>query len=153
MQVPTNEISIGHPTSTTKSLAVLTHHLERRRRPAGDSPELQRATGISQGFQALYSGDGAGGWTLDHTAPIVGPMIWDPPRDYRFALTKFWLYTVANDGGLGSLVATSTKVDFFMTADTFVGGVPNTQNSTAYPGSNCSSPAGTLGLDVGWGDK
>ena len=153
VQVPTDEISIGHPTPGTKSLQFSHVTWNAGAGPLEIRPSYNSATGISQGLQALYASSGGGHWTFDHTVPIVGPMIWDPPSDYRFPLSKFWLYSVGADGGIGSLVATSPKVDFCMTADTFVGGVPNTPSSTAYPGGDCNSPGGTLGLDVGWGDK
>src|SRR5205823_5777339 len=116
-------------------------------------PSYNSLTGISQGFQALYSSPSPGVWTFDHTTPIVGPMYWEPPEDYRFPLAKFWLYGTAAGGGPGSLVASSPKVEFCMTSDVFVGGVPNAPQTNGYPPSNCGQPEGTLGLSVGWGDK
>jgi Domain of unknown function (DUF4082)/Bacterial Ig domain/Fibronectin type III domain/Lysyl oxidase len=116
-------------------------------------PSYNSATGISQGFQALYTSPSPGVWSFDHTVPIVGPMIWKPPSDYRFPMDRFWLYNSASGGGVGSLAATSPKVDFCMTSDVHVGGVPNTPNNNGYPSSACSSPTGTLGLTVGWGDQ
>ncbi|MGB0093914.1 MAG: hypothetical protein WBP81_15455 [Solirubrobacteraceae bacterium] len=133
VQVPTDEISIGHPTPGTKSLQFSHVIWNAGAGPLEIRPSYNSATGISQGLQALYASSGGGHWTFDHTAPIVGPMIWDPPSDYRFPLSKFWLYSVGADGGIGSLVATSPKVDFCMTADTFVGGVPNSPSQPRIP--------------------
>jgi hypothetical protein len=116
-------------------------------------PSYNSATGVSQGFQALYTSPSPGVWSFDHTIPIVGPMIWKAPSDYRFPMDKFWLYNVASGGGVGSLAAASPKVDFCMTSDVYVGGVANTPNNNGYPSSACASPTGTLGLTVGWGDQ
>src|SRR5205807_7222476 len=92
-------------------------------------------------------------WTFVTTVPVVRSMTFIPPSDYQFPFSQFGLHTVAADGGLGTLVAPSPKVNFCMTADYIVGGVPNTPAQTAYPGGNCSSPSGTLGIAVGWGGK
>jgi hypothetical protein len=153
VQVPTSVISIGHPTQSTKSLQFTHITWNAGAGPLEIRPSYNPATGISQGFQALYSSSGSGTWTFNQTVPIVAPMIWTPPSDYRFQLTKFWLYNVAAGGGIGSLVATSPKVDFCITPDIYVGGVPNTPPSPAYAQYDCTSPTGTLGLDVGWGDQ
>jgi Domain of unknown function (DUF4082)/Bacterial Ig domain/Fibronectin type III domain/Lysyl oxidase len=116
-------------------------------------PRYDSLTGISQGYQALYTSPSPGVWQFADSVPIVGPMIWAPPSDYNFALNSFGLYTVASGGGIGSLVATSPKVLYCMTSDTLVGGVPNTPSDNGYPGSACGQPEGTLGLSVGWGDQ
>jgi hypothetical protein len=153
VQVPPSEISIGQPNPTTRMLQFSHVTWNAGAGPLEIRPAYDPATGISQGQQALYSYAGNGTWNFDRLAPVVGPMVWEPPSDYRFPLTRFWLYSAASGGGLGTLVATSPKVDFCMTADDYVGGVPNTPGTTDYPGSKCGSPTGTLGLDVGWGDK
>ncbi len=151
--VPTSDIAIGHPTSTTRSLDFSHITWNAGTGPFEIRPSYNALTGISQGFQALYSSPSAGVYTFERTVPIAGSMIWDPPSDYRFPLDSFALYTVASGGGPGSLVATSPKVDFCITGDTYVGGVPNTPTEEAYPESDCTSPTGTLGLSVGWGDE
>jgi hypothetical protein len=151
--VPTSDIAIGHPTSTTRSLDFSHITWNAGTGPFEIRPSYNPLTGISQGFQALYSSPSPGVYTFERTVPIAGPMIWDPPSDYRFPLDSFALYTVASGGGPGSLVATSPKVDFCITGDTYVGGVPNTPTEEAYPESDCTSPTGTLGLSVGWGDE
>ena len=116
-------------------------------------PSYNATTGISQGYQALYTMPSPGVWKFDHTVPIVGPMVWTPPSDYAFPLDKFWLYNTSPSGGPGSVVATSPKTLFCMTSDTFVGGVPNTPPTNGYPSNACERPEGTLGLSVGWGDQ
>jgi hypothetical protein len=116
-------------------------------------PSYNSTTGISQGYQALYTMPSPGVWKFDHSVPIPGPMVWNPPSDYAFPLAKFWLYNAAAGGGLGSVVATSPKTLFCMTSDTFVGGVPNAPSTNGYPSGNCERPEGTLGLSVGWGDQ
>jgi hypothetical protein len=152
--VPTSDIAIGHPTSSTRSLDFSHITWNAGTGPFEIRPSYNPLTGISQGFQALYSSPSPGAYTFERTVPIAGPMIWDPPSDYRFPLDSFALYTVAGEGGgIGSLVATSPKVDFCITGDTYVGGVPNTPTKEAYPEGDCTSPTGTLGLSVGWGDQ
>jgi hypothetical protein len=153
VQVPSAEISIGHPTAGARALQFSHVTWNAGAGPFELRPQYNSSSGMAQGVQALYDSAGGAHWTFDHTVPVVGPMVWEPPSDYRFPLTKFWLYRVASGGGVGSLVATSPKVDFCITPDQYVGGVPNTPPSTAYSPSNCGSPTGTLGLDVGWGDK
>ena len=116
-------------------------------------PTYNEATGISQGYQALYTMPNPGEWKFAYTVPVVGPMLWHPPSDYNFPLDKFWLYNSNGpSGGPGSVVATSPKVDFCMTSDTKVGGVPNTPSFNVYYVSDCEKPEGKLGLGVGWGD-
>jgi hypothetical protein len=150
--MPTNEISIIH-SSTTRTLEFSHVTWDAGEGPLEIRPHYNEATGISQGYQALYTMPSPGVWKFDHTVPIVGPMIWTPPTDYNFPLAKFWLYNAAAGGGVGSLVASSPKVDFCMTPDVVVGGVPNTPTFNPYYVANCGNPEGTLGLNVGWGDK
>jgi hypothetical protein len=150
--VPTSYIYIAQPTSGTRVLEFEHITSDLGAGPLEIRPTYNSATGISQGYQALYTSPSPGVWTFDHTVPIVGPMVWNPPSDYRFPLDKFWLYS-ASGGGLGSLVASSPKVDFCMTSDVFVGGVPNAPNKNGYPSSACTTPEGRLGLSVGWGDQ
>ncbi len=150
--MPTGEISIMNQGG--QRLLEFTHITE----DAGAGPLEMRPvynaqTGISQGYQALYTMPSPGVWKFDHTVPIVGPMIWNPPSDYNFPLDKFWLYKTAGGGGVGGLVEPSPKDLFCMTSDTFVGGVPNAPANNEYPSSGCGSPEGTLGLSVGWGDQ
>ncbi|HYM92153.1 MAG TPA: DUF4082 domain-containing protein, partial [bacterium] len=148
--MPTGEISIIHA-GNMRTLEFTHISWNAGAGPLEIHPSYDPLTGISQGFQALDTSPSPGVWTFDHTVPIVGPMIWDPPSDYRFPLDRFWLYNTASGGGVGSLVAASPKVDFCMTSDVFVGGVPNTPTRNGYPSGACSSPEGTLGLSVGWG--
>ncbi len=151
--VPTNEIFIS-TTSGTKMLEFSHISSDLGIGPLEIRPKYDKLTGISQGYQALYTMPSPGVWKFDHTVPFAGPMIWTPPTDYRFPLAKFWLYGTASGGGPGSIVASSPKVDFCMTSDTRVGGVPNTPANNEYPGDpGCLSPEGILGLSVGWGDK
>jgi hypothetical protein len=150
--MPTSEISI-YSTSTTRSLEFTHITWDAGEGPWEVRPSYDEATGISQGYQALYTMPKPGEWKFAYTVPVVGPMLWVPPSDYRFPLDKFGLYSVAPGGGVGSELAPSPKVDFCMTSDTEVGGVPNTPSFNVYYVSNCEKPEGTLGLNVGWGDS
>lgn len=150
--MPTEDISIMHKGG--HKLLEFTHITE----DAGAGPLEMRpvydsTTGISQGYQALYTMTSPGVWKFAKTVPIVGPMIWTPPSDYNFPLDKFWLYGLNAEGGPGSIVAASPKDLFCMTSDTYVGGVPNTPNENEYPSGACTEPEGRLGLTVGWGDQ
>ena len=115
-------------------------------------PTYNKSTGISQGYQALYTMPSPGVWKFSYTVPMVGPMYWVGGGDYRFPFDRFALYS-SNEGQVGSVVATSPKELFCMTSDTFVGGVPNSPSTNGYPSSNCLRPEGVLGLTVGWGDE
>jgi hypothetical protein len=150
--MPTSEFSIIH-TATTRTLEFTHITWDAGEGPWELRPSYNEATGISQGYQALYTMPSPGVWKFARTVPIAGPMIWTPPSDYNFPLDKFSLYSAASSGGLGSLVATSPKDLFCMTSDTFVGGVPNAPGKNGYPSAACNQPEGTLGLTVGWGDK
>jgi len=150
--MPTSEFSIIH-TASTRTLEFTHITWDAGEGPWELRPTYNEATGISQGYQALYTMPSPGVWKFARTVPIAGPMIWTPPSDYNFPLDKFSLYSTASGGGLGSLVATSPKDLFCMTSDTFVGGVPNAPNQNGYPSIACTQPEGTLGLTVGWGDK
>jgi Domain of unknown function (DUF4082)/Bacterial Ig domain/Fibronectin type III domain/Lysyl oxidase len=150
--MPTKEISIIH-SSTTRTLEFTHITWDAGEGPLEIRPHYNEATGVSQGYQALYTMPSPGVWKFAYTVPIVGPMIWTPPSDYNFPLDKFWLYNAGSGGGPGSVVATSPKVDFCMTPDVVVGGVPNTPTFNPYYVADCGKPEGTLGLNVGWGDK
>ena len=115
-------------------------------------PIYNKATGISQGYQALYTMPSPGVWKFAYTVPIVGPMYYVGGGDYRFPFDRFAVYS-STEGQAGSVVATSPKELYCMTSDVFVGGVPNSPSSNGYPSGNCSRPEGILGLSVGWGDE
>jgi hypothetical protein len=150
--MPTGDIAIMHKSG--QRLLEFTHITEDAGAgPFEIRPSYNPATGISQGFQALYSMPSPGVWKFAETVPIVGPMVWTPPSDYNFPLDRFRLYSATPEGGVGSLVATSPKDLFCMTSDTFVGGVPNTPAENGYPSGACTEPEGRLGLSVGWGDQ
>jgi hypothetical protein len=152
LSMPTSEFSIVS-TASTRTLEFTHITWDAGEGPWELRPTYDEATGISQGYQALYTMPSPGVWKFDHSVPIVGPMLWHAPSDYDFPLDKFSLYTVASGGGPGTYVASSPKDLFCMTSDTLVGGVPNTPSKNTYPSSACNSPSGTLGLTVGWGDK
>ena len=151
--VPTNRISIAQPTASTRTLDFAHITWNAGAGPLEIRPQYNSATGLALATQALYTLTGPSTWSFVKTVPIVKPMVWDPPTDYRFPLTGFGLYSVGTGGGVGTLLATSPKVDFCMTPDAFVGGVPNTTASPSPAESNCGNPNGVLGLSVGWGDQ
>jgi len=150
--MPVGDINIQHSGSTrTLEFTHITANLGAG--PFEIRPVYNSLTGISQGYQALYTMPSPGVWKFSQLVPIVGPMVWTPPSDYNFPLDKFGLYSVASGGGVGSLVETSPKDLFCITSDTEVGGVPNTPSKNEYPGFECAKPEGRLGMSVGWGDQ
>lgn len=151
--VPASSIAIATPSPGVRELEFTHITWNAGAGPLEIHPVYNAATGVSQGLQMLYTSPSPGVWTYDMSVPIVGPMVWNPPSDYRFPFAAFWLYSATASGGLGTLVATSPKVDFCMTPDTFVGGVPDTPSEPSIPETDCVSPTGTLGLTVGWGDE
>jgi hypothetical protein len=152
VMVPTSEISVGHPTSTTRELRFSHITWNGGSGPMEIRPNYNGTTGVAQGYQRLYTYDSSGNLTPVQDVPIAIPMPFVAPSDYRFALAQFGLYFDSN-GSLGALASMSPKVDFCMTEDYLVGGLPHTPPSVTYDPNNCSNPSGILGLSVGWGDK
>lgn len=153
MQVPTAEIAIGYPTSTTRELRYTHITWNAGAGPLEIRPNYDPATGIAHPSQALYSANGTG-WTLATTVPIARTMTYDPAiAKYAFPLAGFGLYSVGPGGSVGSLIAPAPKTEYCMTEDVYLGGVPNTPAQPNYPAGNCGTPTGTLGIDVGWGDR
>ncbi len=152
VQVPTDLIGISKPTSTQRTLDFTHITWNAGDGPLEIHPRFDPATGMATSTQALYTLTGPATWSFVRSVPIVHPMQWEPPSDYRFPMTGFGLYTNTASGGVGALVATSPKVDYCMTPDAFVGGVPNTTPTATPSPANCTDPNGVLGLSVGWGD-
>ncbi len=150
--MPTPDIYIEH-TGSTRMLEFEHITADLGAGPLEIRPVYNSATGISQGYQALYASPKPGVWTLAYTVPIVGPMYWEAPSDYRFPFDKFSLYNSNASGEPGSVVAVSPKDLFCMTSDTYLGSVPNAPADNEYPGFECGKPEGRLGLSVGWGDE
>jgi hypothetical protein len=147
-----SQISIGNPTPSTREFRFSHITWDAGTGPMEIRPTYNPATGQSWAVQRLYSRDGSGNLSFVKDVPIAIPLYWVPPSDYRFPMSGFGLYSDVS-GSIGTLVAASPKVNYCMTADTRVGGVPNTPTSTAYPPIDCTDPNGILGLSVGWGDE
>jgi len=154
VMVPTAEISIGKPTSTTRELRFSHVTWNAGAGPLEIRPSYDPSTGVSQGFQRLYTYTTGNTLQSVQDVPIADPMVYVPAlAAYKFPLSTFGLYAVAPDGSVGSLVAPSPKTDFCIAEDFFVGGLPNTPATAFYDPLNCGTPTGVLGLSVGWGDK
>jgi hypothetical protein len=153
VEVPTDGFSISTPTTSVRTLNFSHITWNAGAGPLEIRPQYNPATGTAMATQALYTLTGPSAWSFVKNVPIVKSMVWEPPSDYRFPLTGFGLYTVGSGGGIGSLVASSPKVDFCMTPDTYVGGVPNTTTDPSPSIGDCADPNGILGLSVGWGDE
>jgi hypothetical protein len=150
--VPTNEISISQPSGTQRTLDFSHITWNDGAGPLEIDPHFNPSTGFSTATQVLSTRTGTAMWSPVKSIPIVKPMQWDPPFDYRFPLSGFGLYRNTASGTVGSLVVASPKVDFCMTPDTFVGGPADTTATGIPSPDDCDDPNGVLGLSVGWGD-
>ena len=154
IKVPTNAISIGTNSSNGHRQLQFTHITwDGGPGPIEMDPTYNSATGTASFTQAIYNSPSPGTWTFDHSVPLAVTGVFDPPSDYQFPLTEFTLNNVNADGSLGGAVAISPKTDYCMTADVFVGGVPNEPNQTFIPAGNCDDPTKPLGWSSGWGDQ
>jgi hypothetical protein len=152
IKVPTNLISIG-VVNGRRQLQFTHITWDAGTGPFEIDPTYNSQTGIASFQQAIYSSPSPGVWNYAYSVPVVATGIFDSPFDYRFPLTSFTLNRVNSDGSPGSVVATSPKTDYCITADAYVGGVPNTPNSSYIPQNNCTNPTLPLGWSVGWGDQ
>jgi len=154
MKVPTNQISISTNSGTGARQLAYTHITwDAGTGPFELDPTYNSSTGTATFVQAIYNSSSPGVWNFDHTVPVAATGVFEAPSDYQFPLNKFTLNTVNADGSIGTVVATSPKTDYCMTGDTYVGGVPNTPNTSFIPQSNCENPNKPLGWSVGWGDQ
>ena len=152
IEVPTSAISIG-TTGGTKQLRFTHITWDAGTGPFEIDPTYNSSTGTATFSQEIYNSPSAGVWAKDHSVPLPVTGVFDPPDNYQFPLTAFTLNQVNPDGSLGVVVATSPKTDYCITADAFVGGVPNAPNSSFIPQNNCTDPTKPLGWSVGWGDE
>ena len=154
VQVPTADISIGTNSANGHRQLQFTHITwDAGTGPFEIDPTYNAATGTASFTQAVYNSPGPGVWQFDHSVPLAVAGAFDAPSDYRFPLTSFTLNEVNPSGSIGPVVATSPKTDYCITADTFVGGVPNAPGQSFIPQGNCGSPSNPLGWSVGWGDQ
>jgi hypothetical protein len=153
IEVPTSLISIS--TSNGQRQLQFTHITwDSGTGPFEMDPTYNASTGTATFTQAIYSSSNPGVWSFAYRVPIsaVGVYV-GSEQHYQFPLTRFTLNSVNPDGSAGAVVATSPKTDYCITADAYVGGVPNTPNTTFIPGNNCANPSLPLGWSVGWGDQ
>jgi len=154
MKVPTNQISISTNSGTGIRQLEYTHITwDAGTGPFEIDPTYNSSTGTASFVQSIYNSSSPGVWNLDHTVPVAATGVFEAPSDYQFPLNTFTLNAVNGDGSIGSVVATSPKTDYCMTGDAYVGGVPNTPNTTFIPQTNCENPNKPLGWSVGWGDE
>ena len=152
--VPVGDISIGTNPSTGDPQLQFTHITwDAGTGPFVIKPHFSRRTGTATFKQVIYKSRGGGAWRPAFSVALTATGVFDPPSDYRYPLTRFTLDHANPDGSPGAVVATSPKSDYCITADAFVGGVPNTPNQTSPPQSDCSDPRKALGFSVGWGDQ
>jgi hypothetical protein len=152
--VPTSDISIGSNPDTGDRQLQFTHITwDAGAGPFLITPKVNRATGTSSFTQTIYQSTVPGSWRPAYRVPLVDPGVFIPPSDYRYPLTRFTLDAANQDGSPGAVVATSPKVDYCITADTYVGGVPHTPGRTLPVQSNCTRSSASLGFSVGWGDQ
>jgi hypothetical protein len=154
VEVPASQISIGTNSVTGDRQLQYTHVTwDAGAGPFEIDPTYNSSTGTASFVQAIYNSPSPGVWDFDHSVPLAVTGVFKPPFDYRFPLTSFTLSKLNAAGSAGSVVAASPKTDYCITADAFVGGVPNSPKTTFIPQSNCTSPTKALGWSVGWGDE
>lgn len=151
--VPTNLISIGIGPTGHRQLQFTHITADVGAGPFEIDPHYNARTGISTFTQRLYRSTGPGSWAPARSVPLAAIGTWQPPSDYDFPLTRFTLNRIGPDGGPGSVVAVSPKVDYCITGDTQVPGVPDTPSQTFISDGNCGDPTLPLGWSVGWGDQ
>jgi Bacterial Ig domain/Lysyl oxidase len=152
IKVPTNAISIG-TTGGVRYLRFTHITWDAGTGPFEIDPTYNSATGTATFTQVIYNSPSPGVWAVDHTVPLSVTGVYDPPDLYQFPLTSFTLNQANPDGSVGAVVATSPKKDYCITADAFVGGVPNAPSASFIPQGNCTNPTKPLGWSVGWGDQ
>jgi hypothetical protein len=155
IEVPTDNISIStNPDTGVRQLQFTHITWDAGTGPFLIKPKYNRHTGTATFTQTIYKSRGGGSWKPAYSVHLAANGIFDPPSDYRYPLTRFTLNTMNGDGSPGAIVAVSPKVDYCITGDARVGGVPNTpNNNSSPPQSNCTKPNKPLGLSVGWGDR
>jgi hypothetical protein len=152
--VPTSLISIGRSPGTGHRQLQFTHiTADVGAGPFEIDPHYDARTGIATFTQRLYRPTGPGSWAPARSVTLAAAGTWIPPSDYHFPLTRFTLNRLGPGGGLGSVVAVSPKVDYCITGDTMVSGVPHTPSQTFISPGNCGDPTQPLGWSVGWGDQ
>jgi hypothetical protein len=152
--VPTNLISIGVSPGTGHRQLQFTHiTADVGAGPFEIDPHYDAQTGISTFTQRLYRSTGQGSWAPARSVPLAAVGTWMPPSDYNFPLTRFTLSRLGPRDSLGSVVAVSPKVDYCITGDTMVNGIPDTPSQTFISPGNCGDPTQPLGWSVGWGDE
>jgi Big-like domain-containing protein len=152
--VPKDLISIGlDPGSGVRELRFTHITADVGPGPFEIDPHYNARTGVSTFSQTLFRPSGSGGWSRARSVPLATYGTWEPPSDYRYPLTSFTLDRLSPDGNIGAVVARSPKVDYCITGDTQVSGIPHTPGQTFIPVSDCGEPTLPLGWSVGWGDE
>ena len=152
--VPTPNISIGTNSDTGNRQLQFTHITwDAGTGPFQIKPKYNHRTGVAKFVQTIFKTRTGSSWRPAYSVPLAATGVFDPPSDYRYPLTSFTLNAMNTDGSLGAVLAVSPKSDYCITADAFVGGVPNAPNNTSPPQSNCTNPRKPLGFSVGWGDQ
>ncbi len=152
--IPTSEILIVRPTSTTRSFRYT--HITGN---IGDGPfelrpEYDPATDTARGFQRLYTHDAGGTWSVVLEQPVVGRFAFHAEHGhFHFPLVQFGLYQVAADGSVGAPAALSAKVGFCIADSGPVDSTLPHFGVFGYGSAGCSDPRSIRGISVGWGDR
>jgi len=120
--------------------------------PLEIEPVYNPASGTYQGIQRIYSFSG-GTWTLVQQIPIAGAFIFHAQHGhFHFPLATYGLYTVAGDGGIGTLAALSEKNGFCIN-DSFL--LDRTLPNAGALGNlgTCTDPTTLRGLNIGAVDE
>jgi hypothetical protein len=152
--VPTGLVSIGTNSDTGDKQLQFTHRTsDVGTGPFEIDPTYNPQTGTSRFVQVIYNSPSPGVWNRDHTVPVAAIGVWHPPSDYAFPMTRFTLNAQGSNNSIGKVLATSPKVDYCITGDYQLSGIPNTPDQTSPPQSDCTDPTLPLGWSVGWADE
>jgi len=153
--IPASDLAITHPTPTTKEFDYSHVVFNAGAGPLEVQPtNYDPSTNLATGVQDLYSYDSSGNATLAQTHTARDQFFYHTVHQhYHFPLATFGLYSVNNDGSLGTPVAVSPKNGFCLGDDVNLDPtLPNSPTSKGYNGQTCIDPTATRGISVGWGD-
>jgi hypothetical protein len=152
--IPTSEILIVRPTSTTRSFRYTHITGNIGDGPFEVRPEYDPATDTARGFQRLYTHDAGGTWSVVLEQPVVGTFVFHAEHGhFHFPLVQFGLYQVAADGSVGAPAALSAKIGFCIADSGPVDSTLPHFGVFGYGSAGCSDPRSVRGISVGWGDR
>ena len=153
--IPSTEMRITHPTSTTKEFDYTHIQFNAGQGPLEVQPtNYNSTTNLATGVQNLYSYDASGNPVLAQQHTATDQFFYHVAHaHYHFPLATFGLYGVNTDGSIGAAVAVSPKNGFCLGDDLRLdASLPHSPVSRGYNGGTCTNPTAVRGISSGWGD-